>query len=133
MLVYVFSFDFFFFFVNFQLILKCVKLFCLVCPYSRIFGEKVAELPLIGTSFKYRRQGMCRLFMNILETVIEWIYSSPYILIVHESWCSIQLTTRVCERSLQITKPIKPSTSNFLFVFLSSSSKPICSGLGSAT
>ncbi|PSR86176.1 Increased DNA methylation like [Actinidia chinensis var. chinensis] len=33
----------------------------------RIHGEKVAEVPLIGTQFKYRRLGMCRIVMNELE------------------------------------------------------------------
>ncbi|PSS09497.1 Increased DNA methylation like [Actinidia chinensis var. chinensis] len=33
----------------------------------RVHGEKVAEVPLIGTRFKYRRLGMCRIVMNELE------------------------------------------------------------------
>ncbi|KAK2643605.1 hypothetical protein Ddye_025368 [Dipteronia dyeriana] len=33
----------------------------------RIFGEKVAELPLVGTRFPFRRLGMCRFLMNELE------------------------------------------------------------------
>ncbi|XP_076947752.1 uncharacterized protein LOC143619791 [Bidens hawaiensis] len=33
----------------------------------RIYGEKVAELPLIGTRFRYRRRGMCHALMNVLE------------------------------------------------------------------
>lgn len=41
--------------------------------FSRIFSEKAAQIPLIGTSRKYRRQGMCRLLMNELEKVIHWI------------------------------------------------------------
>ncbi|XXG64774.1 hypothetical protein AAC387_Pa05g2635 [Persea americana] len=36
----------------------------------RIFSEKAAQIPLIGTSRKYRRQGMCRLLMNELEKMI---------------------------------------------------------------
>ncbi|KAG9440593.1 hypothetical protein H6P81_020758 [Aristolochia fimbriata] len=36
----------------------------------RIFGGKVAEMPLIGTRFKYRRKGMCRLLVKELEKVL---------------------------------------------------------------
>ncbi|GAU25957.1 hypothetical protein TSUD_373580 [Trifolium subterraneum] len=34
---------------------------------QRIFGEKIAEVPLVGTRFQYRRLGMCRVLMNELE------------------------------------------------------------------
>ncbi|XP_065847829.1 increased DNA methylation 1-like [Euphorbia lathyris] len=33
----------------------------------RVYGEKVAELPLVGTRCHYRRLGMCRILMNVLE------------------------------------------------------------------
>ncbi|KAL1370126.1 hypothetical protein AAHE18_01G037300 [Arachis hypogaea] len=33
----------------------------------RVYGKKVAELPLIGTRLQYRRHGMCRIMMNELE------------------------------------------------------------------
>ncbi|XP_068654883.1 uncharacterized protein [Aristolochia californica] len=36
----------------------------------RIFGGKVAEMPLVGTRFKYRRQGMCRLLVGELEKML---------------------------------------------------------------
>ncbi|GKV20068.1 hypothetical protein SLEP1_g30240 [Rubroshorea leprosula] len=40
----------------------------LVCAATlRVFGEKVAEMPLVGTRFKFRRLGMCRILMNELE------------------------------------------------------------------
>ncbi|GLT93584.1 hypothetical protein SLE2022_113730 [Rubroshorea leprosula] len=40
----------------------------LVCVANvRVYGEKVAEMPLVGTRFKYRKQGMCRILMNELE------------------------------------------------------------------
>ncbi|XP_014503178.2 uncharacterized protein LOC106763506 [Vigna radiata var. radiata] len=33
----------------------------------RVFGKKVAEVPLVGTRIQYRRLGMCRILMNELE------------------------------------------------------------------
>ncbi|CAL5202533.1 unnamed protein product [Lathyrus oleraceus] len=33
----------------------------------RVFGDKVAEVPLVGTRFQYRRHGMCRILMDELE------------------------------------------------------------------
>ncbi|KAK7372105.1 hypothetical protein VNO80_05474 [Phaseolus coccineus] len=33
----------------------------------RVFGDKVAEVPLVGTRIQYRRLGMCRILMNELE------------------------------------------------------------------
>ncbi|KAL6657289.1 hypothetical protein ACP70R_005069 [Stipagrostis hirtigluma subsp. patula] len=36
----------------------------------RVYGNKVAELPLVGTRFAHRRQGMCHLLMNELEKML---------------------------------------------------------------
>ncbi|CAL5202531.1 unnamed protein product [Lathyrus oleraceus] len=33
----------------------------------RVLGDKVAEVPLVGTRFQYRRHGMCRILMDELE------------------------------------------------------------------
>ncbi|KAL5102544.1 hypothetical protein RYX36_006871 [Vicia faba] len=33
----------------------------------RVFGDKIAEVPLVGTRFQYRRLGMCRVLMDELE------------------------------------------------------------------
>ncbi|CAK7330553.1 unnamed protein product [Dovyalis caffra] len=33
----------------------------------RIYGDNVAEIPLVGTRFQYRRLGMCRILMDVLE------------------------------------------------------------------
>ncbi|KAL9238684.1 hypothetical protein vseg_013074 [Gypsophila vaccaria] len=33
----------------------------------RVYGDKVAEIPLIGTRFPHRRLGMCRVLMNEVE------------------------------------------------------------------
>ncbi|XP_058755895.1 uncharacterized protein LOC131629109 [Vicia villosa] len=33
----------------------------------RVLGDKVAEVPLVGTRFQYRRHGMCRILMDVLE------------------------------------------------------------------
>ncbi|KAM0892929.1 hypothetical protein ACQ4PT_025412 [Festuca glaucescens] len=36
----------------------------------RVYGDKVAELPLVGTRFAHRRQGMCHLLTNNLEKLL---------------------------------------------------------------
>lgn len=36
----------------------------------RIFGQRVAEVPLIATRSQFRRQGMCRILMNELENML---------------------------------------------------------------
>jgi hypothetical protein len=37
--------------------------------FLRVLGDKVAEVPLVGTRFQYRRHGMCRILMDELEKV----------------------------------------------------------------
>ena len=43
--------------------------FWLAISFYRVFGQKVAEVPLIGTRIQYRRLGMCRILMDELEKV----------------------------------------------------------------
>lgn len=38
--------------------------------FLRVLGDKVAEVPLVGTRFQYRRHGMCRILMDELEKVM---------------------------------------------------------------
>lgn len=39
----------------------------------------MAEIPLVGTRFQYRRRGMCRVLMNMLEKVA---YNVFYLLLL---------------------------------------------------
>jgi N-acetylglutamate synthase-like GNAT family acetyltransferase len=39
----------------------------------RVFGNQVAELPLVGTRFAHRRQGMCRLLVTELEKMLRQV------------------------------------------------------------
>ncbi|KAF1002954.1 uncharacterized protein LOC141699749 [Apium graveolens] len=36
----------------------------------RIYGEKVAEIPLVATRFRHQKQGRCRMLLNKLEKVL---------------------------------------------------------------
>lgn len=46
----------------------------------RIYGEKIAEMPLVGTRIQYRRQGMCRLLVGELEKVLVSIGVEKFVL-----------------------------------------------------
>ncbi|KAI4373389.1 hypothetical protein MLD38_011518 [Melastoma candidum] len=37
----------------------------------RIYGKRVAEVPLVGTRLQHRRHGMCRVLINMLEMVLK--------------------------------------------------------------
>ncbi|KAL9371292.1 hypothetical protein Peur_036432 [Populus x canadensis] len=39
----------------------------MIVSCSRIHGDKVAEIPLVGTRFQFRQLGMCRILMDVLE------------------------------------------------------------------
>jgi hypothetical protein len=39
----------------------------------RVFGNQVAELPLVGTRFAHRRHGMCRLLVTELEKMLRQV------------------------------------------------------------
>ncbi|XP_074311615.1 uncharacterized protein LOC141647370 isoform X2 [Silene latifolia] len=64
-----------------------------VCAATiRIHGQKVAEMPLIATPFKYRRQGMCRLLLHELEKMLVALGVErlvlPGIATLSETWVS---------------------------------------------
>jgi len=45
-------------------------IFNLLCQFFRVYGKKVAEIPLVGTRLQYRRLGMCHILIEELEKVI---------------------------------------------------------------
>ncbi|KAK9673176.1 hypothetical protein RND81_12G151000 [Saponaria officinalis] len=64
-----------------------------VCAATiRIHGQKVAEMPLIATPFKYRRQGMCRLLLHELQKMLAELGVErlvlPGIASLNETWVS---------------------------------------------
>ena len=44
----------------------------------RVYGKKVAEIPLVGTRLQYRRHGMCRILMDELEKVMHKAHIFPF-------------------------------------------------------
>lgn len=56
----------------------------------RVHGQKVAEMPLVGTRFHYRRHGMCHVLMNELEKQLALLGVKKLILpavpCVHDTW-----------------------------------------------
>jgi hypothetical protein len=43
----------------------------------RVYGNKVAELPLVGTRFAHRRQGMCHLMNNLEKVLLMSVILAP--------------------------------------------------------
>ncbi|XP_071727162.1 increased DNA methylation 1-like [Rutidosis leptorrhynchoides] len=66
------------------------RLLCVAC--IRIHGEKVAELPLIATSSKYQRQGMCRRLMTAIEELLKLLKIEKLVLSaipdLVDTWCN---------------------------------------------
>lgn len=55
--------------LNFLLSMQMLNIKSSSLVLCRVYGNKVAELPLVGTRFAHRRQGMCHLLMDQLEMV----------------------------------------------------------------
>ncbi|KAL4189410.1 hypothetical protein AMTRI_Chr08g165290 [Amborella trichopoda] len=57
---------------------------------ERIHGESVAEMSLVGTCVKFRRQGMCRILLDELEKMLSAlgveVLTLPSILQLTEMW-----------------------------------------------
>ncbi|RVW78839.1 Increased DNA methylation 1 [Vitis vinifera] len=52
-----------------------------VCAATvRIHGHKVAEMPLVATAFKYRRQGMCQVLVHELEKMLSQLHVERLVL-----------------------------------------------------
>jgi hypothetical protein len=61
------------YYLNFLFALQMLNIETILAVFlmcCRVYGNKVAELPLVGTRFAHRRQGMCHLLMNNLEKVL---------------------------------------------------------------
>ncbi|CAL9193155.1 unnamed protein product [Musa hybrid cultivar] len=58
----------------------------------RVYGEKVAEMPLVGTRAKYRRQGMCHIILDELEKLLSALgverLCIPAVQTLLETWMS---------------------------------------------
>lgn len=49
----------------------CYSHLDLLFQLCRVYGDKVAEVPLVGTRVQYRRHGMCHILMDELEKVTD--------------------------------------------------------------
>lgn len=59
------------------------------CCILRIHGQKLAEMPLVGTRFKYRGQGMFRLLILELEKVTSDFFSFTLCTVNHHKQMTV--------------------------------------------
>ncbi|XP_027337474.1 uncharacterized protein LOC113851199 [Abrus precatorius] len=90
----------------------------------RVYGRKVAEVPLVGTRLQYRRHGMCRILMNELEKKLMQLGVERLVL------PAIPSVLETCTRSFGFAKMTSFERSRFLdYTFLDFQGTIMCQKL----